>query len=69
MFIFSNFVRKIKFEQSLSQKVGVALAEVYLFVLPSLWVLGEQCFKTLKFSLDQYFYHSNIHFYEFFPEN
>ena len=44
MFIFANFVQKVNFEES-------------HFVLGSLRVLGESCFKATKASLDSYFYH------------
>ena len=57
MFIFANFVQKLNFEESHFQNVGVRLPELLLFVLGSLRVLGESCFKATKASLDSYFYH------------
>ena len=59
---FANFLQKIDFEQSQFQKVSVALAEFYWFELPSLQVLGENCFRARKGSLNEYFYHWNVHF-------
>ena len=46
MITFANFVQKIGFVQSNFQNMSVALAKVYLLVLPSLQVLGYSCFKT-----------------------
>ena len=57
MFIFANFVQKVNFEELHFQNVGVRLPELLLFVLGSLRVLGESCFKATKASLDSYFYH------------
>ena len=54
---FANFVQKVNFEESHFQNVGVRLPELLLFVLGSLRVLGESCFKATKASLDSYFYH------------
>lgn len=56
MFIFANFVEKVDFEPSQSQRMGVALAEFYLFELSLCRVLGESCFKGLKVVLEKYFY-------------
>ena len=55
MITFANFVQKIGFVQSNFYNMSVALAKVYLLVLPSLMVLGYSCFKTPKVSLDEYF--------------
>lgn len=46
VFIFANF-----------QKVGVALPESCLFVLPLWRVLGESCFKQRKVPFDEYLCH------------
>ena len=67
MFIFPNFVQKIDFEPShlgLShlQKLNVVLAEFYSFQLPWLRLLRENCFKVLRLTWDEYFYHLNVYF-------
>ena len=46
---------KVPFERSQFQRVGVALSEFYLVVLPSLRVLGESCFKASKVSAGRIF--------------
>ena len=62
MFIFANFVQKINFEGSQFQDVGVALSEFYLFALGLLRVSGENCLKTPKAPLYEYFYHWKVQF-------
>ena len=44
------------FEQSQFQKVSVALAELYLFELPSFRVIRENYFKAPKLLLDKYIF-------------
>ena len=53
MFIFAEFVNKINFERIQSQRVGVALAKLFLFKLSSLRVLENSCFKARKVPWDE----------------
>lgn len=51
---FANFVLKFDFEKRQFQKVGVVLAEFYLFQLPLLRVLGVSYFKITKVLLNEF---------------
>ena len=51
---FANFVLKFDFEKRQFQKVGVVLAEFYLFQLPLLRVLGVSYFKITKVLLSEF---------------
>ena len=54
MHILANFVQKVNFKWTQFQRVGLALAEFYLFEFSSLRVLEESCFKTSKVPLHEY---------------
>ena len=58
---FANFVKKVDFEQSQFQNVGMAFSEFYLCKLPSLRVLEKCCFKAPKVSLDESFYQRSVY--------
>ena len=50
-----NFQQNVDFERSQFKRMGVALTEFNLFRQRSLPVLAEGCFKSLKFTFDEYF--------------
>ena len=61
-FWFAIFVKKVNFGLSHLQKLNVVLAEFYSFQLPWLRLLRENCFKVLRLTWDEYFYHLNVYF-------
>lgn len=65
MVILANFVQKVIFWADTVLKSGQSLLRFFLFVLPSLRVLKESCFKAPTFSLEEYLYHWKIKIFFF----